>query len=263
MQHSRSYWSFLRHSTGRHGIHSPFVFQFVDKCLTAKVDKNFKIERKKWYAELNNDTEPFAIKDLGAGSKQLQQTRTKKQLLRVSSSKGIYGAILFQLAHYFKPTSMLEFGTSLGIGTVHLKKGFPDAHIMTVEGCSNTLSKACQSFDYWNLNGITTINASFDEFLEQPAFTQYDLIFLDGHHNGEATLRYLDQLQLQATDETVFILDDIRWSDDMWEAWQKVVKDDRFHVTIDLGRMGLVWRRPQQTKEHFVIRPKIFKTPFI
>ena len=97
MQHSRSYWSFLRQAKGRHGVHSPFVFQLVDTCLTTKVDKNFNILRKKWYAELKRDREPFQVIDLGAGSKQLSQTRTKRQLLMNSSSSGIYGDILYQL----------------------------------------------------------------------------------------------------------------------------------------------------------------------
>lgn len=262
MQHSRSYWSFFRRSTGRHGVHSPFVFQLVDTCLTTKVDKNFNIRRKKWYRELEQDRTPFSIRDLGAGSKQLQQTRTKRQLLRTSSSKGLYGDVLYQLAHYFQPKMILELGTSLGIGTIHLKKGYPAAHVITVEGCSTTLSKACQSFDAWQLDGITTICASFDEFLQLPPFASYDLIFIDGHHDGTATIDYLNRLQAQAHNETLFILDDIRWSDNMWQAWQTIVADERFHVTIDLGRMGLVWRRPQQTKEHFTIRPKIFKTPW-
>lgn len=259
MQHSRSYWSFLRQAKGRHGVHSPFVFQLVDTCLTTKVDKNFNILRKKWYSLLKRDREPFPILDLGAGSKQLSQTRTKRQLLTNSSSSGIYGDVLYQLAHFYRPDHILELGTSLGIGTVQLKMGHPQSHIITVEGCSNTLSKACQSFDYWKLDGITTINASFLAFLSLPVFVRYDLIFIDGHHNGPATLEYLELLQHHSHEETLFIFDDIRWSDDMWEAWKTIVSDERFHVTVDLGRMGLVWRRPQQLKEHFTIRPKIWK----
>ena len=262
MQNPRSYWSFFRRAKGRHGIHSPFVFGITDTCLTTKVDKNFNTERKKWYCQLAADREMFPITDLGAGSKQLRQQRSVSQLLKTSSSKGIYGDVLYKLAHYFRPQTVLELGTSIGVGTVHLKKGYPDAHIITVEGCPNTLAQACKSFDYWKLDGITTLCASFDDFLEQPVFTRYDLIYIDGHHDGPATLRYLESLQQQSHDETLFIFDDIRWSDGMWEAWQQIVSDERFHVTIDLGRMGLVWKRPQQTKEHFMIRPRIWKTPW-
>jgi len=262
MQLSRSYWQYLTRSKGRHGVHSPFVFQLVDNCLTTKVDKNFNSERKKWFSKLSRNRELFYINDLGAGSRQLKKSRSVAQLLKVSSSKGLYGDVLYKLARFYRPQTILELGTSLGIGTVHLKKGCPSAHIVTIEGCAETLSKAVQSYDYWNLHGITTIHASFDEFLDLPAFFTYDLVFIDGHHDGAATLDYLERLLSRSTNETLFILDDIRWSDAMWEAWNTITGDERFHVTIDLGRMGLVWRREQQTKEHFVLRPRIFKTPW-
>lgn len=258
----RSYWSYLIHSKGRHGVHSPFVFQLADSCLTAKVDKNFQTERKKWYRLLVSDMATFPVTDHGAGSHVLNQKRSVGELFKTSSSKGIYGDLLYKLARYFKPQTVLELGTSIGVGTVHLKMGYPKNHLFTVEGCDNTLRQGMQSFDYWKLDGIATFRSTFDEFLSQPSFQQYDLIFIDGHHDGKATLDYLERLQDQSHDETLFIFDDIRWSDDMWEAWEQIRKDERFHVTIDLGRMGLVWRRPQQTKEHFVLRPVIWKNLF-
>jgi len=262
MQQSRSYWQYFFRSKGRHGIHSPFVFQLVDNCLTTKVDKNFQTERKKWLATLGRNRNPFPVTDLGAGSKSLKKMRSVRSLMKTSSSRGIYGDVLFRLARFYRPAVMLELGTSVGIGTVHLKKGAPDSHIVTVEGCSETLAKACQSYDYWNMGGITTICSSFDDFLKLPSFFTYDLVFIDGHHDGDATLHYLEQLLNRSHSETLFILDDIRWSDDMWRAWNTIVADERFHVTIDLGRMGLVWRREQQVKEHFVLRPRILKTPW-
>lgn len=136
-------------------------------------------------------------------------------------------------------------------------------HVITVEGCPETLRRACASFDYWQLHGITTVNASFNEFLNHKTFASYDLVFIDGHHDGKATLEYLERLQPHTHNETLFVLDDIRWSDDMWQAWQTIVEDDRFHVTIDIGRMGLAWKRSQQTKEHFTLRPRTIRTRLI
>ncbi len=260
MQNSKSIFGFLLKSKGRHGIHSPFVFDFVDNCLTTKVDKNFLTTRKKWLQKIKKNKDQFKIVDLGAGSKQMGKMRSISDLTKNASTRGIYGDILWKIARHYKPELTLELGTSLGTGTIHLKSGNPAGHVITVEGCDAILSRASQQFDYWELSGITTICSSFDDFVKLPAIGKYDLIFLDGNHSGKATMLYIDALFEHTHGNTAFILDDIRWSEDMWDCWKYLSSDPRFHVSVDLGRMGILWRREEQTKEQFTIRPKIFKT---
>jgi predicted O-methyltransferase YrrM len=256
---SRSYWSFMRRAQGRHNLHSPFVFGLTDVGLSAAIPEEFRRERKKWLREAGRDTERFAVLDLGAGSGTMKKMRSVARLSKNSSSRGIYGDLLFRLSAYLKPGTILELGTSIGTGTVHLKAGNPGSTVITVEGCPETLRRAYRTFDRWKLDRTIALNASFAEFLERPSAIRYDMVFLDGHHDGQATLDYIRRLEPLTHDETAFILDDIRWSDGMWKAWNELVADERFHVTIDFGRMGVIWKRPQQVKEHFVIRPRIFR----
>ena len=42
----------------------------------------------------------------------------------------------------------------------------------------------------------------------------------------------------------IIILDDIRWSPDMYQAWQVLAKDPRWQISIDLNRMGLLIKNP-------------------
>jgi predicted O-methyltransferase YrrM len=98
------------------------------------------------------------------------------------------------------------------------------------------------------------IHSTFDEYLAQNPKEIFDLVFIDGHHDGEALLRYLDALKNNTHDDTIFILDDIRWSVSMFDAWQKIIADPKCHVTMDFFRMGMVVRRPMQRKEHFVVK---------
>ncbi len=257
---SRNYFQYLLRSKGRHGIHSAFVFDFVDKCLTTKVDKNFISERKKWVKKSFRDKEEFKITDLGAGSKKLNNTRSVAQLVKTSSTLGIYGDVIWKIIKHYQPKTILELGTSIGTGSITMKNAAPNSHLITVEGCEETLRRAYRQFNVWNLNNITPIHSSFDDFLKHPNSFQYDLVFLDGNHESKATLRYLDLLMDKTTNETIFILDDIRWNDDMWQVWNQLTEDDRFHVSIDLGRMGILCKKAAQAKEHFTLRPKIFKT---
>lgn len=262
MKYKRSWFTYFLKSKGRHGIHSPFVFQFVNECLTTKVTKNFVTKRKSFIKTLLKDKEPFVINDLGVGSKKLNQTRTARKLVKTSSSKGIYGEVLWKIAQFYKPKLSLELGTSVGVGTFTLCQGNENGIVHTVEGCSNTLYKAEKAFSELEITNCITFNSDFNDFLKIQSNIKYDLVFLDGNHSKSATLLYLELLKDKSHDQTFFIFDDIRWSEDMWDMWQEVVESEDFHVTIDLGRMGIALRRPEQVKEHFVVRPKIFKTAF-
>ncbi len=256
----RNYFQYLLKSKGRHGIHSAFVFEFVDKCLTTKVDKNFILTRKKWIKNSLKQTEKFNIIDLGAGSKKLNKQRSIAELVKTSSTRGVYGDVLWKILHFYKPERVLELGTSVGSGVITMKAASPDSHITTVEGCEETLRRAYQQFDLWKLDKVFPVCSDFDGFLNRPNDAVYNLIFIDGNHESTATKHYLELLMKNSDDNTCFILDDIRWNNDMWQVWNELVDDERFHLSIDLGRMGLLWRRQHQAKEHFVLRPWIFRS---
>ena len=57
-----------------------------------------------------------------------------------------------------------------------------------------------------------------------------------------------------ATENSVFIFDDIYWSDEMMQAWNEIQANGKVTVTIDLFFMGLVFFKRGQAKQHFVIR---------
>jgi hypothetical protein len=66
-------------------------------------------------------------------------------------------------------------------------------------------------------------------------------------------LNYLDRLDRITHDSTLFVLDDIRWSASMKAAFDQLVESEQYHVTLDLFRTGIILKRPQQVKEHFVL----------
>ena len=97
-----------------------------------------------------------------------------------------------------------------------------------------------------------------DSKISVPRFTKnnnikFDLIFIDGHHDGKALLQYLETLSPFIHDETIILVDDIRWSDSMFTAWKKLRTDEHFHLTIDLFRCGILMKRSHQQKEDFVV----------
>jgi predicted O-methyltransferase YrrM len=181
--------------------------------------------------------------------------RKVKDIYRNSSSKGKFGRILFQVMKHYDLKNALELGTSLGVGTICMATGAPNATITTIEGCPETYQIAKKNFESMNLASIRGIHSTFQEALPALLDEEFDLIFIDGHHDGAALLDYMDLLFSAAHDDTFFILDDIRWSRSMKSAWETLKADTRFHVSIDLFRMGILVKRPQQEKEHFTILP--------
>jgi hypothetical protein len=81
-----------------------------------------------------------------------------------------------------------------------------------------------------------------------------DYVFFDGHHALEPTLKYFELCLKKAHNSSIFVFDDIRWSDEMKLAWEKIKNHPKVNVTIDLYTMGVVFFRKEQEKEHFVLR---------
>ena len=80
------------------------------------------------------------------------------------------------------------------------------------------------------------------------------LFFFDGNHHQEPTLNYFNQCLEYSKNDSVFIFDDIHWSDEMEEAWEEIKKNPKVTITIDLFFMGLVFFRKEQAKENFTVR---------
>lgn len=207
----------------------------------------------KLFSELSNNPKTLKIKDFGAGSHKLGNERKVADIFKTSSSKGKFGRLLFQLMRSYNLKSALEFGTSLGVGSYHLYLGKPDAQITTIEACPETAA-----FSRNNLadktKSIRFIESTFNDYLAKNEIQQFDLIYVDGHHDGSALLEYMGKLEAYSHNDTFFLLDDIRWSDSMFEAWNQLRQSDKYHVSIDLFRMGILVPRKQQQKEHFVLK---------
>src|SRR5690606_25609425 len=108
----------------------------------------------------------------------------------------------------------------------------PFGNLTTVDACANTQFQARKNCASMGLNSIHFVNQEFDAFLATLKTEMYDLIFIDGNHQGKALKKYLFLLEKHAHDETIYIIDDIRWSKDMWQAWEEISKDDKYHLSM-------------------------------
>lgn len=255
MQHIiKSYLKFIWNSTNAHGVHSPFVFDLVCRCFYDRTDySEYKI-LKDYRNSLLQNKKTIEITDFGAGSRVFKSnTRAINKIAETAGISPKDAKLLFRVVNYFNPETILEIGTSLGLATSALALG--KQNITTLEGCQETAKVAQLQFQKFNFN-VNSIVTEFEGYLQtlnlRPKIL--DLIYFDGNHSKDATLNYFELLLPTISNETVWVFDDIHWSEGMEEAWEIIKKHPEVTVTIDTFQWGFVFFRKEQVKEHFIIR---------
>ncbi len=241
----------------RHGIHSPFVYRLVDEVI-------YDFEAKKVYTDIENlrkqllnDNRIITITDLGAGS-HLNNNRRKKisDIAHNALKPPKLAQLLYRLAADLQPRNIIELGTCLGITTLYLQKAAPDAKVYTLEGCPETAGIAKETFKKAGINDVDLITGNFDDTLPAAIknLKQLDVVFVDGNHQKDATLKYFEWCLLKVHENTMLIFDDIYWSEGMKEAWNEIKAHSDVTVTIDLFWIGLVFFKSGRVKEDFLVR---------
>jgi len=251
----KAYIKFLSKASNQHGVHSPFIYNFVTKCLYNKTKFDAYKKLKQYKKELLQSNTVLQITDLGEGSKVLDDNqRNVGKMAKTSSSSKKDSELLYRLSDYFKFKTVLELGTSLGMGTYALSLANPTSKIITIEGCPNTSRFAQSQLKKHDIGNVEFLIGNFSNTIPTLQNNNFDFIFFDGHHNKEATIQYFEALLPKTHNETVFVFDDIYWSEGMTEAWEYIKNHNAVTVTVDVFHLGFVFFRKEQAKEHFKIR---------
>ena len=251
----KDYISYYFKAKTKYGIHSPFVFEFVTKVLNQKKIRNEQIERiEKIKRELLHSSNKINVLDFGAGPISNQSMQRKvKDIVKNSSKSRKYANLLYRIINYYRLNNVLELGTSAGISSMYMAAA--GSNVVTIEGCPETAKLAEDNFNKLGFKNIQqktgNINKVLPEIIQQQSF---DCVFFDGNHTEEATNRYFELCLPSIKNESVFIFDDISWSDGMKKAWGNIKQHNSVRVTIDLYFMGIVFFRKELSKEDFTIR---------
>lgn len=267
-----------------HGVHSPFVYDFIRNVLNDRRRPAVwgRIERLR--ARLLKDDTWLEVEDMGAGSSVAKGRRRQvKEIARHAAKPAKLGQLLFRIADYYQCRRIVELGTSLGISTAYLASGgkgaigpgqtddgamrdpqgqagatLPDnVQVWTIEGAAEIAAAAIRNFQELDIVGVELVVGNFDEKLNEvlDCASSVDLVFIDGNHRLEPTLRYFRQIMERCAPGAILIFDDVHWSEEMEKAWEEIQRDPRVYMTIDLFFIGLVVIREEfKVKQHFTIR---------
>lgn len=240
----------------KYKVHSPFVFNFIRDILESSDGKNSQLPHDlfNYYAKYNKKID--IIQNAGEGSLVLKNEAIK--LSSLIAKIGIpkkYGNVLFNICYHYNCEEVIELGTSLGISTSYLAAN-KACNVQTIDANTPIQALAKKAFLKLNVQNISFINARFDEVLEEicSETATISLLFIDGDHNKEATIRYFETCLPYIQENTIIILDDIYWSEGMTQAWNHICKHEDVQLSIDLYRLGILFfRKEQKQKEHFTL----------
>jgi predicted O-methyltransferase YrrM len=241
-----------------HGVHSPFVFEFIKFVLNDKKKYDVYQTIEKQRQVLLNDKTIIEVEDFGAGSTVI---KTKKRVVKDIAASSLkpkkYSKLLFRMIQFYNKKNVLELGTSFGITTAYLASAKNNPAVTSMEGSQSIANIAQQSFDALQLKNIDIIRGDFEKilspFLENAA--TIDFAFLDGNHRKIPTLQYFKQILSNSTAETIVVFDDIHWSKEMEEAWEEIKTHEAVTLSIDLFFIGIIFlKKDFKVKQHFVVR---------
>jgi predicted O-methyltransferase YrrM len=253
------YLSYRLRRKGKHSIHSPFVYDFVVNIVRDRkvydAFKTFKHARKRNFTNKNViETVDFGA---AAGKKKFLTYRIAVNKLAKKRSSGKKEAVLlYKVVKFFKPSTMLELGTSVGMGSIPLAMGNPDGKLVTIEGCASVASVAQSNFSKFELTNIEQVIGNFDIEL-QPVLNQLgsvDLVYFDGNHRKKPTLRYFEQCLEKAHENSIFIFDDIYASEEMVSAWKEIKQHPKVSISLDFFHLGMVFFKKGVSKQDFALR---------
>jgi len=254
--------AYIRHRLSvqsKYSLHSPFIYTFW-----AEVLKDYKrypayeiVENIR--KELLKDDRIIHKVDFGTGQTGRPQDGVTIKVNKIARNSLVSvgkGQFLYKLVKHYKPSCILELGTSLGMSSLYMSEAAPGARIITIEGCPETSAIARSNIEKAGKNNISVITGSFDEKLQEALrlMPNPDLVFIDGNHRKEPTVKYFEECLPHLHAGSVVVMDDIHWSAGMEEAWKLIIAKPEVKVSVDLYHMGVVYFREELSKEDFVLR---------
>lgn len=248
---ARKYFYYWLDEVNEHSLHSPYLYELYTKVI-ARDGKKGKKSIEDLRQRLLKDNRLLEYSDPGASELSIRR-RYVKSIARASLSDVKFSCLYSRLIENADPSFVVELGTSLGINSLYLAQ--PAKPVYTFEGVPALCEISIENFNAQQAQNIHLIEGNIDKTL--PLFLEkhqkLDFVFFDANHTYEATLRYFQWCVEKAAENSIFIFDDIYWSEGMAKAWNEIKNDSAVQVTLDLYRCGIVLFNKSLTPQHIAV----------
>lgn len=241
-----------------HGIHSPFVYDFVVQLIQSPHPYYVFNRLDEIRIQLLKNKTSFKHIELGAGSRKL---RSDERIIGDVAKHGItnkkYSELLFRILVKYQCRNILELGTSLGLNSLYFCLANEKNRVISLEGNASLCRFAENLAKNESVTNLEIIEGNFNETLivALGKMQKLDFVFLDGNHKKEPTLRYAEMIWPQLHENSIVVVDDIYWSKEMKEAWNTLRQNQKVTISIDLFQMGILFFiSEKKSQEHFCIK---------
>ncbi len=189
----------------------------------------------------------------------VDRSRSVGHLCRRTSKPYRSALLLHKIIRSAGTKNGLELGTCLGISGSYEAAAMElngNGRMITMEGAAPVAALAQQTFDRLGHGRVEIVVGRFQDTLTGTVAEQgpFDYAFIDGHHDGRATIDYYNIILPHLTDGAIVVYDDIRWSNGMLDAWNALKVHESVEVSVDLEDVGICWVcKDPKPAEHFVI----------
>ena len=174
------------------------------------------------------------------------KTMLVKDICKKAASKPIWAQFLFLITKRLTSPYFLEIGTNLGVSGTYILEALKykkNSQLYTMEGlpqlceiAQNQFSKISSNSKYKIYEGL--YKNTFPKLLMDNK--NFNIVFIDGNHKKEPTIKYFTDLQSQLSSPAIIIFDDINWSLDMQKVWKIVKSNKNVCYSIDMFKFGLL-----------------------
>lgn len=200
---------------------------------------------REWFTRIEAERDRLVASNEPLTRKKGTIDSTVGKVARQASVSPEHAWTLWQLTRRSGSRRVLEMGTCVGVSGSFLAAAAGDGPaggtLRTLEGHEDRAAVARDTFRRLGLTDaqvtVGTFRRTLPGALEEAPF---DLVFVDGHHDGDATLEYVDEIRATCRPGAVLVLDDITWSSSMEEAWTEVRRRLAASASADLGRVGVI-----------------------
>lgn len=239
------YISYYMSGTTRHGLHSPFVYNFADFVLYQNSNMNFEMIENQRLSMIQSKSkfEKISLSEFAANN----------------TLKAKYGRLLQRMTDFYPIQSILEIGNNSGIESNYLLSN------IVINQKHLEFYSTLEVNDYFQKVRNETVSA-FDQFY-QANFVEIhkndqlmnhqlvDLMVFHGQPNdAEQFWKFYDQYKFNLGTQSMLILTNIRITHEHYLIWNQMSHLNEVTASIELFNMGILFFRTEQLQQKFILR---------